>query len=219
MTVICIIAYKLMIFSPMECYLLALIFFTQKSRHLLGHHLNLAKYNPIKYLLSRQAMSRHIAQWLLQLSEFDITFVALRRLLINLSDLIAQFSCEEGELLHEDLPYEKISLVENGQWRLGFDSSSTSSMRLGRVVLFAHDGTVVSLLFKLEFLSSNKAVGYNALIIGPISTLQMRVCILIIKQVNRVFTFKEITPVYYRTVTQKLIRYFSNIRFEYINRQ
>lgn len=74
--------------------------------------------------------------------------------------------------------------IKNNQWLLGFDSSSTPSRSWGRVVLSADDGTVVSLLLNLEFLCSNKEVEYDALSIGPISTLQLRIRMLIIKQVK-----------------------------------
>lgn len=84
-----------------------LIYATQKLRHyLLAHPLNLVtKYNPLKYLLSRPAMSGRTARWLLQLNEFDVTIVAPKGLRSQaLSDLLAKFLFEECETLHEELP-------------------------------------------------------------------------------------------------------------------
>lgn len=56
-------------------------------------------------------MSRCVARWLLQLNEFDITVVISRGLGSQaLSDVLAQFSSEECEPLHEDLSWEEICL-------------------------------------------------------------------------------------------------------------
>ena len=58
-----------------ERHCLALVFAIQKLRHyFLVHKVNLiTNSDPIKYLLSRLALSGRIAKWLLLLSEFDIT--------------------------------------------------------------------------------------------------------------------------------------------------
>lgn len=38
----------------------------------------LTKSVHVKYLLSRPSMSGHVARWILQLNEFDITIITLR---------------------------------------------------------------------------------------------------------------------------------------------
>lgn len=62
-------------YSAIECNCLALVFATQKLQHYFhAHPVNLiTRSNPLRYLLSRPAMSGKTARWLLQLNEFDIT--------------------------------------------------------------------------------------------------------------------------------------------------
>lgn len=79
----------------------------QKLCHyLLVHPFNLViKSNPLKYVLSRPAMSRRIAWWPLQLNKFDITIVAPKGLRSQaLSDILAQLTSGGSEPLYKDLP-------------------------------------------------------------------------------------------------------------------
>lgn len=63
--------------------------------------------------------------------------------------------------------------MEAGEWRLVFDGWSTHREGGTKVVLYAPDGTNVSLSFNLEFLCSNTKAEYEALIIELICALQM----------------------------------------------
>lgn len=94
-------------YSAIERHCLALIFAIQKLHHyLVAHCLELVtRSNPLKYLLSRPAISERIAQRLQQLSEFDIPIVTPRRLQSQ-ADLLAQFPSEEHEPLCEFLHEE-----------------------------------------------------------------------------------------------------------------
>lgn len=56
---------------------LAMIFSSQKLRHyMLAHTTQLvAKIHPLKYLLSKAALTGRLAKWVMLLSEFDIEYV------------------------------------------------------------------------------------------------------------------------------------------------
>lgn len=72
----------------------------------------------MRYLLSKPDLSSRIARWLLQLSEFNITIINPKGIRTQaLADLLAQFSAGEHKPLCEDLPCEKVSLVEEVEWQ------------------------------------------------------------------------------------------------------
>lgn len=90
--------------------------------------------NPIRYLLSRPALSGRTARWLLQLSEFYIEcftpFFAIKD-----ADKGATFCRSTGPSkdpieLSEEIPgdLEQIATLEDGQWTLYFDESSTAGV-------------------------------------------------------------------------------------------
>lgn len=85
-----------------------------------------------------------------------------------LSDL-AQSLSEWYEPLHEDLPGKEICSSETEEWRLAFNWSSTPRGGSAGVVLYASDGTDISLAFKLDFLCTNNEATYEALVIELIS--------------------------------------------------
>lgn len=58
---------------------------------------------------------------------------------------------------------EDVCSVETREWRLAFDVSSTHRGGGARVMLYALDGTDMSLSFKLELPCSNNKADYEAL--------------------------------------------------------
>lgn len=90
-----------------------------------------------------------------------------------MADLLAQFPTGEHEPLCEDLPCEEVDSVEDVEWHLAFDGSTTHQGGRGAgLVLQNDDGTVVSLSFTLDFPCSNNVAEYEALVIGLVSALQ-----------------------------------------------
>lgn len=87
--------------------------------------------NPIRYLLSRPALSGRTARWLLQLSEFYIE--CFTPFCDKGCDKGATFCRSTGPSkdpieLSEEIPgdLEQIATLEDGQWTLYFDESSTA---------------------------------------------------------------------------------------------
>lgn len=91
-------------------------------------------------------------------------------------------------------------------------------------MLYAINGTNVSLSFMLEFPCSKNEADYEVFIIRLIFALQMgfrwlnvhRDSNFINQQVSEELVLKEIALLSYRTATQKLIKSFLSIRFEYV---
>ena len=71
-----LISYE-MNYSIIEKSFLEVVFASQKLRHyMLAHTTQLvAKIEPLKYLLSKAALTRRLAKWVMILSEFDIEYV------------------------------------------------------------------------------------------------------------------------------------------------
>ena len=138
-----------------EKHCLALVFATQKLRHyFLAHKVNLiTNSDPIKYLLSRPALSGRIAKWLLLLSEFDITIMPPKTIKSQaLADLLAHFPVTQGLHAKDTIPAEfhedAIMVVSDGEWQVQFDGSSSNTGQGAGVVLTSPQGQEVPLAFK-----------------------------------------------------------------------
>uniref|UniRef100_A0A2N9I7D6 Integrase catalytic domain-containing protein n=1 Tax=Fagus sylvatica TaxID=28930 RepID=A0A2N9I7D6_FAGSY len=120
-------------YSVAERACLALVYASQRLRHyFLAHKIQLmTKSHPIRSLLQRPVLSGRLAQWLLQLSQYEIsteTPTAIKSQAI--ADLLAQFPGEDGSVISQEVPGEVGGALLVGMadsiWTLNFDGSSTS---------------------------------------------------------------------------------------------
>lgn len=79
----------------------------------------------------------------------------------SFSNLLAQLPSGESGPLDEGMPYEVISAIENDEWPLAFEDSSTCRGGEAGIMLYASDGTDVSLSSNLEFSYSNNKAQYK----------------------------------------------------------
>lgn len=177
--------------------------------YFLARSLNLVmKSNPLKHLLYRPTMLRHIAQWLLQLSEFDFVVVTPRSLAYKLRLICySSFIFESVSGFYKILPCEEICFIDNKEWCFFFHGSSTQ--RGGEVGY--HFMLLLALMFiyflKSGPLSQQWSLGWSSdhtfgfsLQMGSSRLYVQRDSTYIIKQVNGEFSLKEITLVAHRTV-------------------
>ena len=104
-------------YSRAEKACLSLIYAAQRLRHyFLAHTVYLmTKSHPIRLLLQCPILSGRLAQWLLQLSEFEIISIAPTTVKGQvIADLLAWFPREEGWNVADEVPgiYKRISTVE-----------------------------------------------------------------------------------------------------------
>uniref|UniRef100_A0A2N9HFT2 RNA-directed DNA polymerase n=1 Tax=Fagus sylvatica TaxID=28930 RepID=A0A2N9HFT2_FAGSY len=160
-------------YSVAERACLALVYASQRLRHyFLAHKIQLmTKSHPIRSLLHRPVLSGRLAQWLLQLSQYEIsteTPTAIKSQAI--ADLLAQFPGEDGSVISQEVPGEVGEALLIGMadstWTLKFDGSSTSMSSGAGVVLIREDGETIAKSFKLDFPCSNNASEYEAYITG-----------------------------------------------------
>lgn len=128
-------------YSSIERYYPTLIFVTQKLCHyLLAHSFNLIrKFDPFKHYLDQ--LWQYACSMALQLNEFDITVVTHGALKSRIVWSFSSVPPREWEPLHENLPCVNVSSTHRGGGV--------------RVILYAPDGTNISLSFILEFSCSN----------------------------------------------------------------
>ena len=152
---------------------LSLIYAAQKLQHyLLAHTVHLMmKSNSIRMLLQRPVLSSRLAQWLLQLSEYDMVSIMPRTIKGQaIAKLLAQFLGEDISQITDEVPGEVIEvacLKENKcLWEMTFDGSFISTSGGAGIVLANGENEAISMSFKLDFLCSNNAAEYEAYLTG-----------------------------------------------------
>jgi hypothetical protein len=152
---------------------LALIYASQRLRHyFLAHKVQLmTKSHPIRSLLQWPVLFGRLAQWLLQLSQYEIateTSTAIKSQAIV--DLLAQFPWEDNSSISDEVPREinKVFLADLGDstWTLRFDGSSTAASGGAGIVLYRGNGEAVTKPFKLDFPCSNNTAEYEGYLAG-----------------------------------------------------
>jgi ribonuclease HI len=211
-------------YSVAERACLALVYASQRLRHyFLAHKIQLmTKSHPIRSLLQRPVLSGRLAQWLLQLSQYEIsteTPTAIKSQAI--ADLLAQFPGEDGSVISQEVPGEVGGALLVGMadsiWTLNFDGSSTSASSGAGVVLAREDGETIAKSFKLNFPCSNNASEYEAYITGLAIAHEMGIkhlrvigdSNLIVCQAKGEFSLKEPSLAPYRALAQRLEGKFS----------
>ena len=86
----------------------------------------------------------------------------------NLGSCMLQLSDDvEGVLqVHKYIPVQIKKENPDGLWRMYFDGSSSKEGAGAGVLLISAGGEVISLMYKLEFKTTNNIVEYEALILG-----------------------------------------------------
>uniref|UniRef100_A0A2N9H4E1 Uncharacterized protein n=1 Tax=Fagus sylvatica TaxID=28930 RepID=A0A2N9H4E1_FAGSY len=182
-------------------------------------------------LLHRPVLSGRLAQWLLQLSQYEITTetpTAIKSQAI--ADLLAQFPGEDSSSISHEVPGEigeaLLADLADSTWTLKFDGSSTSSSSGAGIVLTREDGETIAKSFKLDFSCSNNASEYEAYITGLVIAHEMGIkhlrvigdSNLIICQTKGEFSLKEPSLALYRALAQKLEEKFHTFEISHAMR-
>jgi ribonuclease HI len=212
---------------------LALVYVSQRLRYyFLVHRIQLmTKSHPIISLLHRPILSDKLAQWLLQLSQYEIiteTPTAIKSQAIV--DLLAQFPGEDSSSISHKVPGEVgealLADLVNSIWTLKFDGSSTSISSGAGIVLIREDGETIIKSFKLDFSCSNNASEYETYITGLAIAHEMGIkhlrvigdSNLIICQAKGEFSLKEPSLAPYRALAQKLEEKFDTFEISHAMR-
>uniref|UniRef100_A0A2N9EZU9 RNA-directed DNA polymerase n=1 Tax=Fagus sylvatica TaxID=28930 RepID=A0A2N9EZU9_FAGSY len=160
-------------YSGAERSCLVLIYASQRLRHyFLAHKVQLmTKSHPIRSLLQRPVLSGRLAQWLLQLSQYEIiTEIPTAIKSQAIADLLAQFPGEDNSSISDEVPGEInevfLAGLADSVWTLKFDGSSTTTSAGAGIVLYKDDGEAVTKSFKFDFPCFNNAAEYKAYLAG-----------------------------------------------------
>uniref|UniRef100_A0A2N9FIH6 Integrase catalytic domain-containing protein n=1 Tax=Fagus sylvatica TaxID=28930 RepID=A0A2N9FIH6_FAGSY len=188
-------------YSGAERSCLALIYASQRLRHyFLAHKVQLmTKSHPIRSLLHRSVLSGRLAQWLLQLSQYEIiaeTPTAIKSQAI--ADLLAQFPGEDNSFITDEVPGE----------------------------INEDDGEAVTKSFKFDFPCSNNAAEYEAYLVGLAIAYEMGIkhlrvigdSNLVVCQARGEFSLKEPSLAPYRALAQKFEARFITFEIEHAQR-
>ena len=131
----------------------------------------MTKSHPIRSLLQRPVLSGRLAQWLLQLSQYEIiteTPTAIKSQAI--AYLLAQFPWKDNSSISDEVPGEInevfLAGLADSVWTLKFDGSSIAASTGADIVLYKDDGEAVTKSFKFDFPCSNNATEYEAYLAG-----------------------------------------------------
>ena len=176
-------------------------------------------------------LSGRLAQWLLQLSQYEIiaeTPTAIKSQAI--ADLLAQFPGEDNLFVSDEVPGEvdEVFMVElaDSTWTLRFNGSSTAVSSGAGIVLFRDDGGAVPKSFKHDFPCSYNAAEYKAYLAGLAVVCEMgikhlkvnRDPNLVVCQAWGEFSLKEPSLAPYRALAQKLEAKFITFEIEHAQR-
>jgi ribonuclease HI len=172
-----------------------------------------------------------LAQWLLQLSQYEIiaeTPTAIKSQAI--ADLLAQFPGEDNSSISDEVPGEInevfLAGLADSVWTLKFDGSSTATSTGADIVLYKDDGEAVIKSFKFDFPCSNNAAEYEAYLAGLMIAYEMGIkhlrvigdSNLVVCQARGEFSLKEPSLAPYRALAQKLEVKFSTFEIEHAQR-
>ncbi|XP_028054185.1 uncharacterized protein LOC114258431 [Camellia sinensis] len=218
-------------YTPIERHCLALIFTAQKlPYYFLAHPIQVVtRSDPVRYLLSKLALTGRMTRWLLALAEYDIACVTSKVIKSKaLADLLAQFPSGEHEPAKVPLPGEfhvSTAAIET-YWDLKFDGASGARKGGTGVTLTSQEGEKFHLSYKLDFECLNNEAEYETLILGLIAAQKKGLCKLriwgdsklVVKQTMGDFALKEplLTP--YRTVVQRLLAQFDDVQIQHTPR-
>jgi ribonuclease HI len=221
-------------YSGAERSCLALIYASQRLRHyFLAHKVQLmTRSHPIRSLLQRPVLSGRLAQWLLQLSQYEIiveTPTAIKSQAI--ADLLAQFPGEDNSFISDEVPGEInevfLAGLADSVWILKFDGSSTATSAGAGIILYKDNGEAVTKSFKFDFSCSNNAAEYEAYLAGLAIAYEMGIKYLqvigdsnlVVCQARGEFSLKESFLASYRALAQKLEAKFSTFEIEHAQRK
>ena len=207
-------------YPKIEKAYLVVIYTSQRLKRYFSTHkiLLVTKSYPTKALLHQPLLTGRIAQWLVLLSQYDISIRTLKTVKSQaIVDLLAQFPGEEESSLSEEIPGEvAVADVPGKKWTMRFDGSATRTSNGVGVVLSSKDRDTIPLSFKLGFSYFNNAAEYKAYFIRltvalSIGVKHMRVLggsNLVVFQVKGDFALREQSLAAYRTWAQRLEQEF-----------
>ena len=139
----------------MEKLAFELVMATHKLKpYFQAHTVVVLTNRPLRRAMSNPDATGRLAPWAIELSEFDIQYrprTAIKGQVI--ANFIAEFTHDEDK-----------GAEEPSQWSVHTDGSSNRQAGGAGVVLLSPEGDVVECMIRLDFLTTNNEVEYEALV-------------------------------------------------------
>ena len=112
---------------------------------MLAHTIHLvAKIDPLKYLLSKAALTGCLDKWMMILSEFDIQYVERKAIKGQaIADQLADFPLEDTIPIQAEFPNASIMYVTERVWKLFFDGSHAQNGARAGVLFISPHGYMI----------------------------------------------------------------------------
>ena len=128
----------------------------------------IAKIDPFKYFLSKDALTGQPAKWVLILSEFDIVYKdhkAIKGQVIV--DHLVEAPLQGNHPIVVDFPdYTIMTIAPSTPWKLFFDGSFTQKASGAKVLFVTPQGDLIPKSYKISFPCTNNIAEYEDLVIG-----------------------------------------------------
>ena len=86
----------------------------------------IAKIDPLKYFLSKAALTSHLAKWMMILSKFDIQYVKRKAIKgKSIADQLDDFPLEDTTPMKIEFLDASIMYITERTWKMFFDGSHT----------------------------------------------------------------------------------------------
>lgn len=212
-------------YSLIEWACLAIVFASQNLRHymLRQKKMLISKIDPLKYLLSRAALTGCLAKWVMILSEFDIEYVDQKAIK---GQVIADQSAEapildDHPMLIDFLDEAIFNIDIANEWNLYFEGSHTRNGSGVGIMFITPQGDIIPKSYRIAFHCTNNIVEYEALITGLKITIQWNIQYfqmfgdsqLVIHQVNNHYETKDDKLMPYKQMVDFLKSKFVTISF------
>lgn len=195
---------------------------------MLAHTVHLvAKIDPLKYLLSKDAVIGRLAKWMMILLEFDIYYVKHKAIKGQaIADQLANFLLKDTTPIKAEFPNVSIIHIIERTWKMFLDGSHTQNGARESILFISPHGYTIPKSYKILFPCTNNMVQYEALTNGIKMALEWRIIELhiygdsqlVINQVNNEYQMKDDKLIPYKRLIDSLRNCFTFVTFQQVPR-
>ena len=205
----------------MEKLILALVTTARKLRpYFQAHTIEIPTKYPMKQVLHKPETSGRLMKWVIELSEFDITY-KLKTVIKGkiLADFVMEFTSAElakATQATSDLPI----------WRLSVDGAANAQGSGASLILTSPEGIDIEYALRFGFRASNNEAKYEAIIVGlnlahSMEVYQLEVCNdsqLVVKQIEDSYEARGEKMILYLKKVRELLKKFVQVHIRHIPR-
>lgn len=168
---------------------------------MLAHTIKLvAKIDPLKYLLSKAALIRRLAKWVMILSEFDIQYTERRAIKGQaIADQLVEAPLPGKQTMEIEFPNRDVLAISTTQWTLYFDGSYTQHGSGASILFITLEGHTIPRSYRLMFPCMNNVAKYDALVISIKMAIEWKITELmvygdsqlVVNQINNDYETKD----------------------------